>query len=131
MRRSSYPSLYTNEYFNSTSHQQNIKCHWAEFSRAVQATGEKVFGKSCRKNYVRPGWNSYVKELYKDSRRAFLHWRSVNSPRRGALAVLMTEKRALLKLALSRCEHNEQTMRAEDLASKTSLWQCCIFLEWG
>ena len=71
-----------------------------------------------KKKYVRPGWNSYVTELKQDSRRAFLCLHSVNSPRSGPSAELLRKNRTLFKLALRRCEHNEQTMRAEGVTSK-------------
>ena len=55
MRKCSYATVITTEYCNSTAHQQNNFCQWVEFSRTVQAIGERVFGKSYRKNYVRHG----------------------------------------------------------------------------
>ena len=59
-----------------------------------------------------------MKELYEDSRNAFLVWRDNNSPRLGPLAENMRRARAIFKHALRRCRAEEANIRAESLSAK-------------
>ena len=65
-----------------------------------------------------PGWNAHVKQLYAESRDAFLFWRSSGSPRVGPVAQYMRRSRANFKFALRQCRANENAHRAEALSMK-------------
>ena len=116
------------EYCGVAEHRNALDARWDEFVRITLEIGEGVFGKARRKSYIKPGWNTYVREFYDESRRAFLNWRSAGSPRDGVIANIMRRKRAAFKLVLRQCERNEDAMRAEALAAKlrsgkaTSFW---------
>lgn len=60
---------------------------------------------------VIPGWNEYVKDLYKDARRRFLKWKSKGKPLTGFYRELMRSTRTIFKNALDFCKKNEEDIR--------------------
>ena len=99
-------------------HKAQLTDHWSLFTQILRSAGRRVFGVATEKQFVVPGWNEHVKDLYQVSRQAFLTWRSVGSPRFGALAQHMRRARADFKFALRQCRANEAAHRAQALARK-------------
>ena len=75
--------------------------------------------KTCADHIV-PGWNDFVKDKHCAARDAFLQWASIGRPRYGYEFTLMVKTRAMFKLALRYCRQNEETLRADSLASSLS-----------
>ena len=65
-----------------------------------------------------PGWNQYLTEPYNESRQAYIHWSSYNKPRSGPVHEIMKRTRARFKYAQRLVGKNEETLRADALASK-------------
>ena len=84
----------------------------------VCAVGSETFGRQVPNKLITPGWNSYVKDFYEDSRNAFLCWKNVGSPREGTITSEMRAARARFKLAPKPCKENEYNLRVEALLSK-------------
>ena len=110
--------LCQNSYCNDISHANVLDDVWKSFTELVVQSGEAVFGYARNAARIVPGWNSYVKDLYEESRHAFMIWRGANSPRSGQLAENMRRSRAIFKASLRRVKRHEQAMRAEAIASK-------------
>ena len=62
------------------------------------------------------GWNDLVSESHQAARESFLIWRSARSP----LLDIMKTKRADFKQKKRLCENNDETLKADRLASKLS-----------
>ena len=105
----------------------SIKTLFANIQSSVREVGEYIFGCRNTKEHVVPGWSAYVGQHHEEARRAFLEWRASGSPREGRVACRMRATRATFKQALRRCRLNEETLRAEALASKLAANQTVQF----
>ena len=75
-----------------------------------------------RKMINKPGWNSYVDELYKASKDAYRAWDSCGQPRSGPMYDMYRQCRARCKYSVryNYIKSNEQILRKESLAKKLS-----------
>ena len=105
-------------YCDSADHRSDLDSSWMYITEAIRESGRSVFGLTQNAAHSIPGWNSHVRDLYDESRSAFLTWRCAGSPRDSALATSMKHKRMAFKNALKLCRANEDSMRAESLAAK-------------
>ena len=85
----------------------------------LMSTKEYLFDKS-RAIKVIPGWNSHVKELYKEARKQFLLWKQNGRPLNGEYLEKMKFSRSQFKTALRECRKNEDQLRKEKLLSNLS-----------
>ena len=76
---------------------------WQQYIEIVCKAGKIAFGLTSDTSHNVSGWNSHVRDLYEDSRCAFLIWRQNRYPRNGMFADSMRRKRAVFKAALRRC----------------------------
>ena len=73
-----------------------------------------------RKMINKPGWNSYVAELYKASKDAYRAWDSCGRPKSGPMYDMYRQCRARCKYSIRYIKSNEQMLRKESLANKLS-----------
>ena len=64
-----------------------------------------------------PGWNEYVKEHHAIARDAFWWWTANNRPRHGLIYHSMRTSRAQFKYALRFARNQEETVRADAMAT--------------
>ena len=105
-------------YCESSVHKQTLEDVWSRFAQIIKICGRQVFGSSRIKQKIIPGWNTYLKHLYDDSKAALINWRRAGSPRGGMVADDMRRRRARFKCELKRCKANEDILRSESLATK-------------
>ena len=53
------------------NHWASLEERWSAFVRAVNRVGYAVFGRKMMKYAVVPGWNTYLRDAYKNPRDAF------------------------------------------------------------
>ena len=106
------------QYCADASHKLALGILWQKIIEVVCKAGKVVFGLTSAISHNVPALNSHVRDLYEESRHAFLFWRQNDSPRNGRFADTMRRKRAIFKAALRRCRANENSLRAEALANK-------------
>ena len=99
-------------------HKTSLSSAWMTFKNTIISEGKRIYGIKTSRNPAIPGWNDYVKELYRQSREAFFDWRYAGSPRHGAAADYMRVCRAQFKLALRQCKAMEDEARALAIANK-------------
>ena len=89
---------------------------WTKFTNIVLDSGTMLYSESLRVNSNRPGWNTFVRIEYDESRRALLTWRCAGLSRNGILADDMRRKKAVFKLSIIPCKREENLMRVEAIA---------------
>ena len=58
-----------------TSHANVLDEVWKYFTELLVQSGESVSGYARKIARIVPAWNSYVKDLYEEYRKAFMIWR--------------------------------------------------------
>ena len=119
--------FFCNSKCNNCNHKNILKLKYEELENIVRRVGKQVFGIKRHNERIIPGWNVYVKELYRISREAFSWWKINGSPRVGQIAQHMRRSRADFKYALRYCRRNEEAMRAEALSNKLQLGETINF----
>ena len=105
-------------YCESSEDKQKLEVAWSKFAQVIKIFGREVFWSSRSKHKVIPGWNTYFKHLYEDSKAALINWRRTGSHRGGVVADDMRRRRAPFKCELKRCKANKDSLRSESLATK-------------
>jgi len=102
----------------SAAHKQNIDCFYKDICNVLLDCSKKCIDtKQANSTYKHvPGWNDYVKDLYTDSREAFVLWRDLGKPRNGPVSELMRRSRLSFKYALRQCQRQEKVLRANAMA---------------
>lgn len=65
----------------------------------------------------KPGWNAFVEEAHTEARQAFKAWAVAGKPRSGSVFEHKKRANAKFKYALRYIKTNENTLRADSLAS--------------
>ena len=113
-----HPAFNCGHLCDDASHLIYLDNVWNSFILVVREVGAEVFGKLKSKRRCVPGWNDYIKDMYRTSRESFKLWKYGGSPRFGPLACTMRRSRADFKYALRQCRLHEEEMRAEALSNK-------------
>ena len=93
----------------------------------IKAGEDMVPATPRRKMINKPGWNSYVAEIYKASNDAYIAWDSCGRPRSGPMHDMYRQCRARCKYSIRYIKSNEQMLRKESLAKKV-IWPWLQFL---
>ena len=119
--------FFCNSKCDNCNHKYLSKLKYEELENTVRRVGKQVFGTKRRNGHNVPGWNNYVRELYRVSKEAFSWWKINGSPRVGPVAQHMRRARADFKYALRYCRRNEEALRAEALSNKLQMGQTINF----
>ena len=68
--------------------------------------------------HSKPGWNEHVAQLHSQARETLLRWVEDGKIKSGPLFELKNKANARFKYALRFVKNNENTMRADSIASK-------------
>ena len=110
----------TNLKCNNESHRKDLTAFYNLILDALIKSGLHL-SKNSDKNYTqRPGWTTYVSELYDYSKTCRQHWLDANEPRQGFIHTNYTKSRLKFKYALRFITKNDDQMRKEVLAKKQS-----------
>lgn len=105
---------------------KNVNCRDATHLRLIDklfekaktilmcSTNEFSFVKTSTFRII-PGWNDFVKELYREARRHFQEWKRKGKPPEGVYLENMKISRSKFKTALQKCKENEELIRREKL----------------
>ena len=97
------------------THLQKLSNCYRIFTESVATGGRHCIQQRCigppKHPKCIPGWNQLVKTKHELARKAFLLWRSHNSPREGAIATLMRQTRLSFKYALRRCKRDQERQK--------------------
>ena len=90
-----------------------------------------TFPESAKNNFTPvPGWRELLETPYNEARYAYLVWRSANWPHSGPAHEWMKMARARFKYAQKVAKRNEDTFRADAVATKFDIgnikgwWKC-------
>ncbi len=110
-------------------HLKSIAELYNDIIQALKASYDLVIlQKNCVNFTPIPGWTVYLKESYDESRMAFYEWKFHGRPHQGPVYERMKLTRFRFKYAQRRVEGNQDTLRAECLASK--LDTCVVKTFW-
>jgi len=84
------------------------------------------FSSSSRHKRV-PGWSEYVHDAHIAAKDAFRLWCAWNKPKSGPVFDLFKKSRATYKYAIRHCRMQEETIRADKLASSLASKNYCRF----
>ena len=105
-------------------HNASITKFYEDIMNALrESTAKCIPSKRPSQGHCVPGWNMYAKEAHIVARDDFHLWTMYGKPRVGNMYENMKRSRARFKYALRYCKQNEDTMKANVLASEMSNYE--------
>ena len=116
-----FESLYCNN-INCTnaSHLKNIEKYYNDIVQSLKDSSDFLIKNpsSTRVSVNRPGWNDIAKEVYEESKEAFMDWKNAGRPRHGPIFDIKKRAQARFKYAMRYLKLNEEQIRKNNLAEK-------------